>query len=45
MMFIDSTCDGEQSTGSKHLNTVQDQNSSFSFKQQMKQHNNRTVHE
>ncbi len=26
---------GEQSTGSKYLNTVQDQNSSFSFKQQL----------
>ncbi len=27
--------DGEQSTGSKYLNTVQDQNSSFSLKQRM----------
>jgi hypothetical protein len=31
MMFIDSNDDGEQSTGSKYLNTVQDQNCSFSL--------------
>jgi hypothetical protein len=35
VMFLTRLDDGEQSTGSKYLNTVQDQNSSFSFKQQI----------
>jgi hypothetical protein len=31
MMFIDSYDDVEQVSGSKYLNTVQDQNCTFSF--------------